>query len=200
MQPELARELGTAESAVRMDSGELYALGLVLDGVDEGRPPMLLTAGRQFLARRGDVNHEVLAFLSRTIDGLNAREALLVAGTFLVDEFRIALLRGDSVEHAQQLVPPGFTAAVDERLVLDLFAATVALMARLSDGAPAGCVAEEVISVALMEEARAEDVPLADPLTGRSPLPLSRTEAGVASGSSRALARGAGRRASGSPE
>lgn len=152
---ELARQQGTAESAVRLDIGQLYALGLVLDGLDEGRPPMLLTAGRQFLARRGDVDHEVLAFLPRSIDDLNAREALLVAGSFLVDEFRIALLRGDSVEHAQQLVPPAFAAAVDERLALDLFAATVALMARLSDGAPAGCVAEEVISAALMQHARA---------------------------------------------
>jgi hypothetical protein len=34
--------------------------------------------------------------------------------------FRIALLRGDSVEHAQQLVPHAFTAAVDEPLALDL--------------------------------------------------------------------------------
>ena len=40
-------------------------------------------------------------------------------------------------------------------LALDLFAAAVALMARLSDGAPAGCVSEEIIAVALMEEARA---------------------------------------------
>jgi hypothetical protein len=39
-------------------------------------------------------------------------------------------------------------------LALDLFAASVALMTRLSDGAPAGCVAEEVIAVALIEEAR----------------------------------------------
>lgn len=46
---ELARQQGTAESAVRLDIGQLYALGLVLDGLDEGRPPMLLTAGRQFL-------------------------------------------------------------------------------------------------------------------------------------------------------
>jgi hypothetical protein len=152
---ELARGLGTTESAVRMDIDQLYASGLMLDGLDEGHPPMLLTAGRQFLARGGDVDREVLAFLPRTIDDLNACEALLVAGTVLVDEFRIALPRGDSVEHAQQLVPAGFTAAVDERLALDLFAATAALMARLSNGEPAGCVAEEVISLALIEEARA---------------------------------------------
>jgi hypothetical protein len=151
---QLARELDTSEAVIRMDISQLSALGLVLDGLEEGRPPMLLAAGRQFLARRGDVDHEVLGFLPRVVDDLNAREALLVAGTILVDEFRVSLLDGDPVEHARELVPPAFTGAVDKRLALDLFAASVALMARLSDGAPAGCVAEEVIAFALMEEAR----------------------------------------------
>jgi hypothetical protein len=149
---ELARELSTSEPVIRMDIGQLHALGLVLDGLREGLPPILPRAGRQFLARDGDADHDVLGFLPRVIDDLNAREALLVAGTLVVDEFRVALLRGAAVEHAQQLVPPAFITAVDDRLALDLFAAAVALMARLSDGAPAGCVAEEIMSVGLMEE------------------------------------------------
>jgi hypothetical protein len=152
---EVARELGTSEPVIRMDIGQLHALGLVLDGLEEGLPPILPRAGRQFLARGGDADHDVLGFLPRAIDDLNAREALLVAGTLVVDQFRVALLRGAAVEHAQQLVPPAFITAVDNRLALDLFAAAVALMARLSDGAPAGCVAEEIISVGLIEEARA---------------------------------------------
>jgi hypothetical protein len=152
---ELAREIDTSEPVIRMDIDQLSALGLVLDGREEGLPPTLLKAGRQFLARRGDVDRDVVAFLPRVIDDLNAREALIVAGTFLVDEFRAALLRGDAVEYAQELVPPAFSAAVDEGLAVDLFAACVALTARLSDGAPAGCVAEEIIAVALIEEARA---------------------------------------------
>jgi hypothetical protein len=152
---ELARELDTSEPVIRMDIGHLHALGLVLDGLEEGLPPILPRAGRQFLARDGDADHDVLGFLPRVIDDLNAREALLVAGTLVVDEFRVALLRGAAVEHAQQLVPPAFITAVDDRLALDLFAAAVALMARLSDGASAGCVAEEIMSVGLMEEARA---------------------------------------------
>jgi hypothetical protein len=151
---ELARVLDTSEPVVRMDIGQLHALGLVLDGLEEGLPPMLLNAGRQFLARGGDVDHDVLGFLPRVIDDLNAREGLLVAGTLLVDEFRVALLRGDAVEHAQQMVPPAFIAAVDKRFALDLVAAAAALMARLSDGAPAGCVAEEIIAVRLIQEAR----------------------------------------------
>jgi hypothetical protein len=151
---ELAQEFDVAEATIRMDLGQLEALGLVLSGLDEGLPPILLTAGRQFLARRGGVEQEVLGFLPRVIDDLNARKALLVAGRILVDEFRAAFVDGDPVDHARALVPPAFSAAVDERLALDLFAASVALMARLSDGAPAGCVAEEMIAVGLIEEAR----------------------------------------------
>jgi hypothetical protein len=104
--------------------------------------------------RRGNVDHDVLSFLAHVIDDLNARKALLTAGTILVDECRAAWLDGDPVDHARDLVPPAFATAVDERLALDLFAAAVALVAGLSDGAPAGCVAEEIISVGLMEEAR----------------------------------------------
>jgi hypothetical protein len=42
---------------------------------------------------------------------------------------------------------------VDERLALDLYAAAVALLARLSSDHPAGCVAEEILAVALLDEA-----------------------------------------------
>jgi hypothetical protein len=50
-------------------------------------------------------------------------------------------------------VPPAFVGAVDDRLALRLLDAGVALMARLSCGDAAGCVAEEVMAVALMNEA-----------------------------------------------
>jgi hypothetical protein len=73
---------------IQTDLEQLEALGLVLARLDEGFAPRLLAAGRQFLARRGHVEHDILRFLPRTIDDLNAREALLVAGTILVDEFR----------------------------------------------------------------------------------------------------------------
>jgi hypothetical protein len=42
---------------------------------------------------------------------------------------------------------------VDEQLALNLLAAAVALMARLSCGDAAGCLAEEIIAVALLNEA-----------------------------------------------
>jgi hypothetical protein len=50
----------------------------------------------------------------------SAREALLVAGTFLADEVRDALLGGDAVDHAQQLVPPR-SPQRSMSLALDLF-------------------------------------------------------------------------------
>ena len=115
---------------------------------------MLRNAGRQFLAEKASVPHDVLRFLPRVIDDLRAREALLAAGTILIDEFRAAWLDADPDEHARELVPAAFAAAVDERVALDLYAAAVALMARLSEGVPAGCVAEEIVAVSLIEQAR----------------------------------------------
>ena len=151
---DLAHEFGMGEATIVNGLEELAAKGLALY-LEEDSPPLLLRAGRQFLSLNGDVGDDVLGFLPRVIDDLHAREALLAAGTIVVDEFRAALLDGDPVEHACELVPPAFASAVDERLALDLFAAAVALMARLSEGAPAGCVAEEVLSVSVIEEARA---------------------------------------------
>jgi hypothetical protein len=152
---ELAAKVGLNERSTRRDLGDLAEHGLALDGLEEGLPPILRTAGRQFLARGAVVRHDVLRFLPRTIEDLNTREALLVAGTVLVDEFRAAWLDGDPVDHAREMLPRAFAAAVDERVALDLFAAAVALMARLSDEPAAGCVAEEIIAVNLIEEARA---------------------------------------------
>lgn len=149
----LAVDLGMREQTVEMFVDQLEAAGLLLSGRDEHGTPMLLAAGRQFLDAQGHVPWEVLHFLPSVVDDLHAREALLVAGVVLVDEFRYQLLNGGGVEHAAELVPPAFAAAVDEALALDLFAAAVALMARLSDGVPAGCVAEEIIAVRLIEQA-----------------------------------------------
>jgi hypothetical protein len=99
----------------------------------------------------------VLHFLPAYIDDLYAREALLHGGVVLVDQYRHQLLKGRGVEHArEQLVPPAFAEAVDEAIALDLFAAAVALMARLSGDSPAGCLAEEIIAVGLLNEAKAQ--------------------------------------------
>ena len=89
---ELAEELGVSSSIIRNDLEELSALGLILDGLEEGLPPILRHSGRQFLAGRPTARREVLRFLPHVIDDLNARAALLHAGTILVDEFRAAFL------------------------------------------------------------------------------------------------------------
>jgi hypothetical protein len=91
---ELASDIGTSEAAIAHELGELDARGLMLTGIEEGLPPMLRRAGRQYLARDGTVPLAVLSFLPHTIDDLDAREALIFAGLLLVDEFRSQLLSG----------------------------------------------------------------------------------------------------------
>jgi hypothetical protein len=100
---ELANELHVSSSTIRIELEELSRLGLIFDGLEEGLSPVLRNAGRQFLAGRSAVRHEVLRFLPHVIDDLYAREALLHGGTVIVDEFRAAFLDGDPVEHVREL-------------------------------------------------------------------------------------------------
>ncbi len=148
---QIARKRGTSDRTIQEHITRLEDAGLLLGGLEEEEPPMVLPAGQQYLARGGEVSRDLLRFMPRTVDDLNAREALLSAGTVLVDEYRDHILRGRGVEYAEEIVPPAFAQAVSERLALNLFAAAVALLARLSDGRPAGCVAEEIVAVSLIE-------------------------------------------------
>jgi hypothetical protein len=152
--PQLADELQRSVDGVREQLAELDGWGLLLTG-EEGLPPMLLDAGRQYLRARGVVDDAVLNFLPKTLDDLIARRAVMEAGSNLVDEFAYQVARGRAVEHAQEIVPPAFADAMTARLAIDLFAATVALIARLANDTPAGCVAEEIIAVHLIEETKA---------------------------------------------
>jgi hypothetical protein len=153
----LGRELGL--TPVHLDELLDYVdrTGLAwIAPVDEPEVPSFLTrAGSQYLDMKGAVSAEVLHFLPIVIEDLHARRALIDSGGFLVDEFRAAILDGRAVEHAADLVPDAFVAAIDEALALNLFAAAVALMARLSSGDAAGCLAEEILAVALLNEAEA---------------------------------------------
>ncbi len=152
----VAAELGISPAAVEAELQQLAAFGLVLFGDDLDGVPLLLNAGRQYLERGGAVGYWDLRFLPGTIDDLHAREALRRAGTAIIDRFRVELLSGGGAPYAaRELVPPAFAPAVDERLALDLFAAGVSLLARLAAGEPAGCVAEEIMAVAMINEARA---------------------------------------------
>jgi hypothetical protein len=152
---ELAARFDVSSETVEMAIETLERWGLALAGGELG-PPMLLGAGAQFLARHGRVPLETLDFLPGVIDDLNAREALRRASFMLLDEFTHAIAAGDVVEHVrEQVVPPAFAAAVDVRLATRMYAAASALIARLSAGHPAGCVAEEIVAVALMQEAEA---------------------------------------------
>ncbi len=153
---QVSRVLGIPRDALRATCEEAESARLILAPPDEpGEPALLTHAGGQYLALRGQVSEDTLFFLAEVIGDLHGREALMRAGTLLVDEFRHAILQGRAVDHAEELVPVAFKAAVDDRLAVDLFAASVALMTRLSSGDAAGCLAEEIIAVALLDEARA---------------------------------------------
>jgi hypothetical protein len=153
---DLAEESGELIEVVDERLRTLEDLGLLLDGreVGVGVPPLLLRAGRQYLRARGGVRPEVLAFAPRVIDDLHAREALLEASAVLVDDFGDAIAEGNAVAFAISVVPPEARAAMTPRLAVALYGAAVALIARLVDGEPAACVAEEVLAVALLNEAR----------------------------------------------
>ena len=146
----LAGDLGLAPGSVALGVEELERAGLIER--DDGST-VLTCAGEQFLEMHGDVCHDALFFLAEVIDDLHARCVLLEAGRVLVEGFRLALLEGAGVAHARRLVPPAFTDAIDARVTYDLFAAAVALLARLSAGDPAGCIAEEILAVRLIEMA-----------------------------------------------
>ncbi len=135
----------------------LERLGLFLPSDEAGGPPYVPRAGHQFLDSGGRVDDEILRFLPGTIDDLHARAALLTGGSRLVHSFRDAVIAGEAVGFARSAIAPtAFHPALDEALATDLFAAAVALMARLSGENPAGCVAEEIVAVRLVVEAKCD--------------------------------------------
>lgn len=150
---DLARAVGTDEGRFGALLEQLDALGLAYWSPEGIEHPVVLRAGLQFIERDGRVEPAVLRFLPAVIDDLTAREALLNSGRFLVDQFRDAVLAGAAVQHARTLVPEAFSRAITHAIALDLYAAAVALIARLSSGQPAGCLAEEIMAVELIAEA-----------------------------------------------
>jgi hypothetical protein len=151
---QVAQAVGTSDGHAEALLERVEDVGLALTGLKEPGSPILLRAGRQYLRHGGRVDERVLEYLPHTIDDLHAREALMRAGTTLVHRFRAATLAGRGVQHAQAIVPEGFARAITPRIALDLYGAAIALTVRLSNEAPAGCVAEEILAVELIEAAR----------------------------------------------
>jgi hypothetical protein len=155
--PQIATEVGRHPDALAEDLRWLDAAGLIhLGDEEQGHVPLLLHAGHQYLAARGDVGNDVLFYLPSVIDDLNARAALASAATQLTDEFREAVTNGQATSVAHRLVPSAFAGAVDESLAINLFSATVALTCRLGLQEAAGCLAEEIVAVELLTIARDE--------------------------------------------
>jgi hypothetical protein len=155
--PLVATELGRDPNVLAEDLRWLAAAGLIhLGDEEQGHVPLLLHAGHQYLAARGDVGDDVLFYLPSVIDDLHARAALAGAAIELTGEFRGAVAHGQATSVAHRLVPPAFAGAVDESLAINLFAATVALTCRLGLQEAAGCLAEEIVAVELLTIARGE--------------------------------------------
>jgi hypothetical protein len=151
----LAAQSGTTAFELRAACAYAQSAGLVR--LAARRAPWRLTcAGGQYLERAGAVDPALLAFLPQTVDDLNARAALRAGGVRMIDDFRQALLDGHARRHAATLVPDPVPGALTERQALDLFAAAVALMARLEAEQPPACVAEELLAARLVANAGAQ--------------------------------------------
>lgn len=148
----LAADLDVDAAQVSRACDYVAAKGLAWLG-EEDLSARLCHAGVQYLKLEGQVDRSVLSFLPHYIDDLTARKALVSSGTTLLTEFQEALLNGHGVDYAQSVVPRAFESVVTEHLALQLYAAGVALLVRLSDEKPAGCVAEEILAVNLLQEA-----------------------------------------------
>jgi hypothetical protein len=151
----LAAEMETTPFEMRAVCAYAQGAGLLRSSA-RGVRWRLTRAGRQFLARGGDVGSPLLAFLPQTVDDLNARGALMRGGASLVSEFRQALLDGRARHHAAALVPDAFRGVVDEPIALDLYAATIALITRLEAEQPPACMAEHMLAPHLISNADAK--------------------------------------------
>lgn len=178
----LAGECGTTPFEMRAVSAYAQGAGLLRMSA-RGAPWRLTRAGCQFLGRGGGVDHSLLAFLPQTIDDLNARSALMRGGAALIGQFRLALLDGRVRHHAAKLVPSAFRGVIDEPVALDLFAAAIALTARLEAEQPPACMAEQMLVAHLVAHAEAD----LDDAVGNGT--LSREDATAARAEFRSLAR-----------
>lgn len=115
--------MDTPVEVIRARVERLQQWGLI--DARENEVPCAFTAGNQYLILDGEVPQDVLNFLPGPIGNLFTREALLTAGTVLVDEFRANILDGDAVGHARDLLPEGLGKFIDERAALDFYAASV---------------------------------------------------------------------------
>lgn len=149
---QIAEATGVPRSDIERRLLAIESMGLFLIGSDFAVDPLMTHVGRQVLDLDGEVKSELLSFLPIVFDDLHTREAFLNAGVVFIDEFSAALLGDDGTEFTREFVPQAFAAAIDEQSAVSFFAAASALLARLSCGTPAACVAEEIIAVRLQSE------------------------------------------------
>lgn len=117
-------------------------------------PPMLLRGGRQYLQLKGEVDPDVVRYLSKFIDDLDARELLRDAGEWVREELSFAVRMGWGRDVLRdRFIPPRFKMEATDELAARFLDAATSLQTRLSNSQPAGCMAEEILAVRQMERA-----------------------------------------------
>lgn len=128
--------------------------GLVSAVSDQQRVEVEKGTG-QYLAYPDQFPDDVLGFVPVWIRDLWARKSMLQAGFELVDELRGELVDpGGEMPAFRSLLPSPFRNGVDRLLALNMFASAVSLMTNLSSSSPAGCVAEEISALSLIERSQ----------------------------------------------
>lgn len=143
--------LSGAESVVGVQCARAFGLAIE-DDFGDG-PVMVTAAGRQLIERGGEADASTLVFLAEWVDDLYAREALVVSADELVSHMHAAMVIGEAEDFFRDFVPPAFSLAVDADLSVRMFEAATGLVARLGAGRAAGCLAEEIVAVRLIESA-----------------------------------------------
>lgn len=134
----------------------IHGAGLAIcDAEDEpDLPPKLLRSGRQYLQLRGEVDPDVVRYLPQFIDDLDARELLRDAGEWVREELSFAVRMGWGRDVLRdRFIPPRFKMEATDELAVRFLDAATSLQTRLSNGQPAGCMAEEILAVRQMERA-----------------------------------------------
>jgi hypothetical protein len=128
---------------------DLATAGLIARDARSGDIRATLT-GHQFAGRPESEfpviwMSDVLWFMSESLDDLVAREAVMRAGRRAVDDLEEAILSGEGVAYVREMASVYAEPFIDDRAVLYMYSATVAMVARLVRNEEAACPAEWIV-------------------------------------------------------
>jgi hypothetical protein len=152
---EVSADLNLSPRVLAEAVADIEHWGLGWPGWGEQTQAFATRAGLQFLELRGRVPMDVLRFVAEEVDDLYSREALRSAMGSLLDEMTFAADEAEFIHIVRRIVPPAFAHEIDPSFARAMHAAASALAARLGEGRPAACRAEEIVAVAVLWEAEA---------------------------------------------